>query len=132
MSKIFLIRTRDEETIYLRPFAARLAGVSEDFLTQCEREGLITCRRMEGGESGLDRNDVRRLSLIRRLHQELDLDLDTIDLVLHLRRQVINLQGEIEAMERKARQKERQLLAELQQIRRSFIPEGQIEEEDQV
>ena len=128
MSNAIVIYTQEEQTIYLRSFAARLAGVSEDFLVRCEQEGLITCLPETEGKIGFDRKAIQRLSLIKRLHGELELDLDTIDLVLHMRRQIIDLQSDLEAVERKARQRERQLLAEMQQLRRALTNKAQIKE----
>ncbi len=127
MSNAIVIYTQDEQTIYLRSFAARLAGVSEEFLARCEQEGLITCQPEQGGKIGFDRQTVQRLSLIKRLHGELELDLDTIELVLHLRRQILDLQRDLERVERKAHQRERQLLSELQQLRRTLTKEAHIE-----
>lgn len=126
MSKAIIFQSQDEEHIYIRSFAARLAGVSEEFILQCEQEGLISSKQKTGDLIGLDKKSVQRLALIRRLHQELELDLDTIDLVLHMRRQIIDLQNQMEEFERKARQKERQLLDEMQQFRRETIQAGQI------
>jgi MerR family transcriptional regulator/heat shock protein HspR len=129
MSKAIVIYTQEEQTIYLRSSAARLAGVSEDFLVRCEQEGLIACLPERGGKTGFDRKTIQRLSLIKRLHGELELDLDTIELVLHLRRQIIDLQHDLERLERKAYQRERQLLSELQQLRRTLTKEAHIKEE---
>jgi DNA-binding transcriptional MerR regulator len=126
MSKAIIFQSQDEDRIYVRSFAARLAGVSEEFIIQCEQEGLITSKQKTEDLIGLDKNSVQRLTLIRRLHRELELDLDTIDLVLHMRRQIIDLQNQIEELERRSRQKERQLLQEMQQLRRETIQAGQI------
>lgn len=124
MSNAIMIYTQEQEMIYLRSSAARLAGVSEDFLIRCEQEELITCISDAGGKTGLDRKAIRRLSLIKRLQRDLALDFETIDLVLHLRRQVIDLQDELNRLERLSRQKELRLLAELQELRRELTQDG--------
>ena len=36
MGKAIIFWSQDDDQIYIRPFAARLAGVSEDFLIRCE------------------------------------------------------------------------------------------------
>ncbi|MFL7812505.1 MAG: chaperone modulator CbpM [Anaerolineales bacterium] len=128
MANSIVVRTPDEKTLYIRSYAARLAGVSEEFLVECEQEGLITCQSRESGESAFTRNSIRRLSLIRRLHRDLDLDLEAIELVLHMRRRIIDLQSEIERVNREALQKEGRLVAELQQLRAALAPEGHLED----
>jgi len=54
---------------------------------------------------------------IRRLYQELDLDLETIDLVIHLRSQIVDLQREIKDLEKRSHWCEQNLLAEIQTLR---------------
>lgn len=126
MAKSIVVRTQEEQTLYIRSYAARLAGVSEEFLVACEQEGLITCQPRESGESAFNRKAIRRLSLIRRLHRDLDLDLDTIELVLHMRRQIIDLHSRLAELEQESRQNEQRLLAELHQLRKSTSRDGQI------
>jgi DNA-binding transcriptional MerR regulator len=126
MSKAIIFQSQDEEHFYIRSFAARLAGVSEEFIIQCEQEGLISSRQRTKDLIELDKKSVQRLTLIRRLHRELELDLETIDLILHMRRQIVDLQNQMDELERKAHQKERQLLDEMQQLRRDTIQAGQI------
>jgi len=54
---------------------------------------------------------------IRRLYQELDLDLETIDLVIHLWSQIVDLQREIKDLEQRSHWREQNLLAEIQTLR---------------
>jgi MerR family transcriptional regulator/heat shock protein HspR len=126
MGKAIIFWSQDDDRIYIRPFAARLAGVSEDFLIRCEEQGLVTSRQKTGGGKGFDRDSLRRINLIHRLHRDLVLDLDSIELVLHLRRQILELNDQLEAIRRESQEKERQLLAEIQAIKEKIIQEGHI------
>jgi hypothetical protein len=116
-----MLRAENDEPLYLRSLAIRIARVTPDFLILCEREGLVQARTMTGGGEGFDTRSIRRLALIHRLHQELELDLETIDLVIHLRNQIIDLYREIENLEQRAHQREQSLLAEIQALRRQQI-----------
>ena len=86
--------------------AARLARVSEGFIRRCENEELITLRIMLHGREGLCSEDVRKLKLIRHLHEDMGLDLGAVDLVLRYRSQIKILQRRLEKMEQRLRQKE--------------------------
>ena len=112
-----IVRADNEEPLYLRALAIRMAQITPDFLVLCEEEGLVHARTMTGGGKGFDSRSIQRLALIRRLHQELDLDLEVIDLVIHLRKQIINLHNEIEKIEDRARAREQSLLSEIQDLR---------------
>lgn len=112
-----MLRAEDDEPLYFRSLAARMAHVSLDFLILCEREGLIKERAMTGGGTGYTIRTIRQLSRIHRLHHDLELDLETIDLVLHLRGQIVDLQARLEQVEKRARQREQQLLVELRELR---------------
>lgn len=116
-------RAQSDEPIYIRSTAARLARVSPDFLQACEREGLIEVQIMTGGGYGLDATSIRQLIIIRRLCDDLELDLETVELVLHLRQQVIHLQRQIDQIEQHARQREQKLYAEIRRLRRLLAHE---------
>jgi DNA-binding transcriptional MerR regulator len=116
-------RARSDEPIYMRTLAAQLAHVSLDFLQACEQEGLIEVQLMTGGGFGLDANNIRRLVIIRRLCRDLELDLETVELVLHLRRQVLELQMQVEQLERRARQRKQKLHREIHRLRRLLAQE---------
>jgi hypothetical protein len=113
-----MLRATDEESIYIRSLAARMARVSINFLIRCEEEGLVNAQVMTGGGTGFSIRTIEQLNLIHRLHQELDLDLETIDLIIHMRCQIIDLQEQLDQVERRARQREQKLLVELRELRR--------------
>ena len=121
--EISTIRLQSGETFYTRSVAVQLAEVSTDFLQECEAEGLIQCQEVEG-TTGYSARDIRRLARIRRLRQELDLDLPAVEVVLHLRQQVFGLLNEMEQLEQRLVQREQALLREVQELRRRLAIEA--------
>ena len=120
-----VIRSEIEDTIFTRPVAVRLAGVSLELLEMCEREELLRPRRMAGGGEGFNVADVRQMARIRRLQEDLGLDLEAIAVVLHMRRRMLRLLAEVESIERQMWQRERTLRAEIQKLRRRSTEEGE-------
>ena len=93
--------------------ATHLARVSEEFISRCEHEELITARIMPHGVTGLCFADVRRLKLIRYLHEDMGLDLGAVDLVLRYRERIKTMNRKIDQMEQRLRQKEQEHQAEV-------------------
>lgn len=117
-------KTSSPPPTFTRPVAAQLARVSLEFLSLCETEDLIRPRELEGGEVGYSSEDIQRLSQIRRFHDTLGLDLDAVEVVLHLRTQVITLLSHLEEMERQFARREQELLEELDRLhRRLTVPQ---------
>ncbi|MBL0714501.1 MAG: hypothetical protein JJV98_12455 [Desulfosarcina sp.] len=96
----------------------RLARVSEAFIHQCERVELIASSIMLHGKKGLCFADVRKLKRIRHLHEDMGLDLETVDFVLQYRNRIKTLQRRLDEMERRMRQKEQEHLNAIQVLRR--------------
>jgi MerR family transcriptional regulator/heat shock protein HspR len=103
--------------IFTRIVAAQLARVSVEFLDRCEAEELVQPRRLAGGEGGYAADDIERLSQIRRLHEMLGLDLDAVDVVLHLREQVLALLARLEDLEARFARREQELMDEISDLR---------------
>lgn len=104
--------------LFTRTVAAQLARVSLEFLNRCEAQELLRPRELREGESGYTLADIDRLTLIRRFHESLGLDLEAVEVVLHLRDQILNLMSRMEEMERHFAQKEKELLEEIANLRR--------------
>lgn len=117
-------RSRDDEAVYSRTVAAQLAGVSLSFLRRCEREGLIRPKAMAGGGLGYSAADIRRLIRIRRLREDLGLNLPAVEVILRLRRRVIDLLMELDELEREMAQREQMLLEEIHRLRRQLAAEA--------
>jgi DNA-binding transcriptional MerR regulator len=113
-----IIRGSADEPLYDPARAVEMARISLELLRACEAEELVQPRTIAGGGLGYTLADIRRLARIRRLQEEMELDLGAIDVVLHLRRQVLGLLSEVEAMEERMLRREQELLAEIQSLRR--------------
>jgi len=107
--------------IFTRTVAAQLAQVSVEFLDRLEADELMQPRELEGGETGYAPEDIGRLSRIRRLHETLGLDLASVEIVLRMREQVVNLLARMEEMEAHFNRREQELLQELEDLRRHFL-----------
>ena len=100
--------------------AARLARVSEDFIYRCDREGLVKARAMLHGKQGLCIADVSKLKLVRHLHDDMGLDLETVDVVLRYRSRIRMMQRRLDEAEQRLRQKERKHHIEILALRRQL------------
>ena len=118
------VRIRDDEPFYTRAVAAQLARISLDFLRLCEEENLLQAKIMAGGQ-GYTPADIRQMARIRRLREDLELDLPAVEVALHLRRQVVELLAQIDEMERQMSKREQELLNEIQQLRRRLATEAE-------
>lgn len=110
----------DEPMLYTRRSAARLASVSVSFWRMCEQEGLVHAHTMIGGEKGYYPADIELMTVIRRLHEDLELDIPSLEVVLHMRQRILKLMKEIEDMEHLAQQREQELLTQVRELRRQL------------
>jgi hypothetical protein len=85
--------------------AARLSRVAEDFISRCDRAGLVKTRVMLHRKKGLCFADVRKLKLVRHLHEDMGLDLEAVDIVLRYRNQLQVMQRRLDEMEQRLRRK---------------------------
>ncbi len=108
-----LMQQMDE--LMTRTLAMQQARIDEAWLDLCEEAGWVAPK-----DRRYTPRDVRRLARTRRLRDHLDLDENAIDIVLHMRRQIINLQREMSRME----QRERALRDELRRLQLSNAIDG--------
>jgi len=125
MTYRLVIRSRDEEPVYTRPVAAQLAQVSIEFLRLCEEENLIQVQVMAGGGQGYSVAHIRHLARIRRLHEDLELDLPAVEVVMNLRLRVLDLMTQMDEVERRAAQREQELIDEIRLLRRRLAQEAE-------
>ena len=124
MSFQLMIQTGEgEERLYPRLRAAELARMSLEMLHRCEEEQLVAARPMVGGQPGYTAADIRRLARVRRLCEELELDMPAVEVVLHLRRQVLGLLAELEEAEARIARREQELLREIRLMRARYAEE---------
>ena len=113
-----------DEPRYTRIAAAQLADVSIVFLERCESERLIQVRVIRGAKPGYSARDIRELARIGRLHSDLELVFQAIEVVLNMRQQLLGLQEQLEKMERDVVQREERLTRELVDLRRRLAAES--------
>lgn len=100
-----------DHPVYTIRIAAQLVGVHQQTLRTYEREGLLKPARSAGRQRLYSEADIERLRVIRRLIDELGVNLAGADIILRLRQQIDLLQDE-----------NRQLRAELQRQRDQRLP----------
>ena len=116
-----------DEPRYTRILAAQLASISLEFLERCETERLIEVRVVQGGQPGYSVRDIRQLALVRRLHQDLELDFPALEVVLNMRRQLLGLQAQLEEIERQVIEREEQHTREVVNLHRRLADESEWE-----
>jgi DNA-binding transcriptional MerR regulator len=109
---------------YTRALAAQLADISIDFLERCESERLIEIRVMQTDEQKYSARDIRRLALIGRLHDVLGINLGDLEVVLHLRTQLLDMQEQMQDLERQWIAREEKLLKEMLDLRRRIAEDA--------
>lgn len=120
-----LIRHQEIEPKYTPAVAAALAGISLQQLEAWRRAGLVAPKVRVDGTLGYGVADIRRLHRIRRLQTELGLDLGAVEVVLHLRSQVQELQREMQALRQAMVQREESMLHTIRQLRRQLADDTQ-------
>ena len=118
-----MTETKSDEPRYTRVLAAQLAEISIEFLERCEIERLVQVRVIRGGAPGYSARDIRELARLGRLHQDLELDFPALEVVQHMRRQLLDLQEQVERLEREMVQREERLVRELVDLRRRLAAE---------
>jgi DNA-binding transcriptional MerR regulator len=118
MANSLMIRFLDNDRIFSRAVAAELARVSPDFLVECERAGLLRPGPLPGGGEGYTPQDIVEICRIRRLQQDLGLDLDAIEVVLHMRRRMVEIIDEMSVLEAQMWEREQQMRSEIHRLRR--------------
>lgn len=122
-----IIHSDQDDRVYSLESAARLARISLELLELCEQEELIRPRRTVTGTRGLTAAEVRRLARIRRLQEDLGLDLGAVEVVLHMRQRMIELLDEVNRVEQQMYHRERELHSQIRELRRRLAEDGRWE-----
>jgi MerR family transcriptional regulator/heat shock protein HspR len=89
-----------EERFYTIKVAAGLCGMHEQSLRMYERRGLITPRRSAGNIRRFSDADVERIRFIKRLVDDLGVNLAAVEVILHMREQLLDAQRQLAALRR--------------------------------
>src|SRR5262245_27522236 len=88
------------DEFYTISVAAELCGMHEQSLRMYERRGLIAPQRSAGNIRRFSDADVERIRFIKRLVDDLGVNLAGVEVFLHMRQQLLEAQGELEALRR--------------------------------
>ena len=83
-----------DQPVYTIRIAAQLVGVHQQTLRTYEREGLLIPARSSGRQRLYSQADIERLLVIRRLIDELGVNLAGADIILRMREQINELKTE--------------------------------------
>ena len=89
-----------EKHLYTIKIAAELCGMHEQSLRMYERRGLIAPRRSAGNIRRFSDQDVEQIRFIKRLVDDLGVNLAGVEVILHMRRQLLDVQQELSALRR--------------------------------
>jgi MerR family transcriptional regulator, heat shock protein HspR len=85
---------------YTIKVAAELCGLHEQSLRMYERRGLIAPQRSPGNIRRFCDEDVERIRFIKRLIDDLGVNLAGVEVILHMRQQLMDSQQELGALRR--------------------------------
>jgi MerR family transcriptional regulator/heat shock protein HspR len=80
---------------YTIKVAARMCGMHEQSLRLYERRGLIAPARSPGNIRRYSDDDIEQVRFIKRLIDDLGVNLAGVEVILHLRRQLLEAQREL-------------------------------------
>jgi MerR family transcriptional regulator/heat shock protein HspR len=108
---------RRNEPRYVISIAARIVELHPQTLRHYEELGLVTPNRSGGNRRLYSEHDIERLNLICRLVTELGVNLAGVEVILNMTEQIQVLSDQIE-------RRERELVAEIDQLRRLLANES--------
>ena len=82
-----------EQRLYTIRVAAQLAGLHEQSLRMYERRGLVTPRRSKGNIRLYSAEDIDQIRFIRRLVDDLGVNLAGVEVIIQMRRQLLDAQA---------------------------------------
>src|SRR5947209_7161043 len=91
---------REREATYVISIAAQILHVHPQTLRLYEREGLIEPQRSRGGLRRYAERDLERVRTIKRLMDDLGVNLAGAEVILHMRETIMELQEEMERLRR--------------------------------
>ncbi|MGQ9549998.1 MAG: MerR family transcriptional regulator [Roseiflexus sp.] len=87
-----------KQRYYTIKAAAALCGMHEQSLRLYERRGLIRPQRTPGNIRRYSESDIEQIRFIKRLIDDLGVNLAGVEVILHLRQQLIETQRELEEL----------------------------------
>ena len=103
----------DDRPRYMISVAANIVGMHPQTLRIYENKGLIRPKRTAGNTRLYSEADIQRLQLIQQLMNDLGLNLAGVE-------QVLQLQDEVEQMERRLDRMQREMRAAIDEVHRQY------------
>ena len=115
-----LMQVPEDQGVFMISVAARLAGMHPQTLRIYEERGLIKPARSPKQTRLYSQRDVERLKRIQELTTDFGLNLAGVERVLALEEMMQAMQQRIERLARRADQIEREMLARVDEVHRSY------------
>ncbi|MCC6237435.1 MAG: MerR family transcriptional regulator [Dehalococcoidia bacterium] len=84
-----------DEPVFEISVVARIVGVHQQTLRSYERMGLVAPQRTRGNTRLYSQHDIQRLQQVRRLVNELGINVSGVEVILRMSRQIEELQAEL-------------------------------------
>jgi MerR family transcriptional regulator/heat shock protein HspR len=92
---------RTHERRYSVEVLATLSGVGAATIRRYERYGLVEPTRASGGPTWYTDRDLERVRRIRRLSNDLGVNLAAVEVILHMRERMLAMHDELIALRRR-------------------------------
>jgi MerR family transcriptional regulator, heat shock protein HspR len=89
-----------DEPVFEISVVARIVGVHQQTLRSYERLGLVAPQRTRGNTRLYSQQDIARLQQVRRLVNELGINVSGVEVILRMSRQIEELQAELAEVRR--------------------------------
>lgn len=90
-----------EERTYTIRVAAELVGMHEQSLRLYERRGLVTPNRTRGNARRFTEADIEQIRFIKRLVDDLGVNLAGVEVIMHMRQQLLDAQRELDELRKR-------------------------------
>jgi MerR family transcriptional regulator, heat shock protein HspR len=114
------MKFREDQGVFMISVAAKLAGMHPQTLRIYEERGLIKPARSPKQTRLYSQLDVERLKRIQELTTEVGLNLAGVERVLALEEMMQAMRQRMEELARRAEQIEREMLARVDEVHRSY------------
>ena len=114
------MKVPEDQGVFMISVAARLAGMHPQTLRIYEERGLIKPERSPKQTRLYSQRDVERLKRIQELTTEVGLNLAGVERVLALEGMMQAMQQRMDRLARRAEQIEREMLARVDEVHRSY------------
>jgi len=95
---------RDSEPRYVISITSRIVGIETHTLRYYERLGLLQPYRSRGNIRYYSESDIDRLGHIKTLMNDLGINLAGVEVVMHMKEKMAQMQQQIEEMESEIKQ----------------------------